>query len=555
MRTASAARVLSARTVIRAAWLASGLALAILVVGTLARLLTLGEWPRTWDDLFMFVRYADNLRATGVLAWNPGATPTYGLTAPLYVAVVLPVRLFVSSPVLAAMLSSALCGLAALGVLVVVLHRCLATANAVARALAIALVCGALAAAAQVLLAHFLSGMDTAFVLLYLALYFLLITEHARRGTRLSLILAGVWGGLAYFVRPDVLVFTAVVPLARLILGPDRRARREALGLLAVSGLVVGAQLVIARLYFGTWLPLPFYVKSAANIYGPYFASLYEGRAWTELQGFGGTYWPLLGMLLAGILAGPRRWWRRTAPEDKGLLVATLLFVGYYLWFVLQIMYYDARFYQPALPALVILAGQGACLAFERWGPTLTRWTGRVPVGLQAAAAIVLVGWVGLSLGGGLLDLRAALAEFDPTIYDPAEVVQRTGYHNYWYDLVAFSALPDDMVMATTEVGFPAALNPTRQIVDMAGLNEPGIALGGFDAGWFFDHYRPDLIYMPNPDYNEIINSLERSPVFTADYDLFPAQDLEAVMAVALRRDSPYYDQMRDIIDRRDSGS
>ena len=435
MKSIAEGSVLSARTVIRAAWLASGLALAILLTGTLARLLTLGEWPRTWDDSFMFVRYADNLRATGVLTWNPGTTPTYGLTAPLYVAVVLPVRLFVGSPVLAAMLSSALCGLAALGVLVVVLYRRLAAANAVARALAIALVCGALAAAVPVLLAHFLSGMDTAFVLLYLALYFLLITEHTRRGTRLSLIVAGVWGGLAYFVRPDVLVYTAVVPLARLILGPDRRARREALGLLAVSGLVVGAQLVIARLYFGTWLPLPFYVKSAANIYGPYFASLYEGRAWTELQGFGGTYWPLLIMLLAGILAGPRRWWRRTAPEDKGLLVATLLFVGYYLWFVLQIMYYDARFYQPALPALAILAGEGACLAFERWGPILMRWTGRVPVRLQAAAAIVLVGIVGLGLGGELLDLRAALAEFDPAIYDPAAVVQRTGYQNYWYDL------------------------------------------------------------------------------------------------------------------------
>jgi hypothetical protein len=105
--------------------------------------------------------------------------------------------------------------------------------------------------------------------------------------------------------------------------------------------------------------------------------------------------------------------------------------------------------------------------------------------------------------------------------------------------------------MAPTEVGLPAALNPQRRIVDLSGLNEASIALYGFDADRILTDYRPDLVYMPNPDYNEIINSLTRSAVFNAEYELFPAQDLEAVMAVALRRASPDYDAMRAIVARR----
>lgn len=541
---------MSDRTLARGITLGAALGVFALAVGMLARLLTLGDWPRTWDDSFMFVRYADNLRLHGVLAWNPGAAPAYGLTSVLYVAVVLPVRLVVSSPVLAIMLSSAISGAAALILLLALLRGHTQTGDPVARAAGVALVIGTLVAAREMILAHVLSGMDTLFAMAYLAAYFLLVRRAAAQPTRNRLIVAGVWGGLAFFVRPDLLLFAALIPLAMLVLGPDRRA---AIVLLIVSGGVVGVELLLARLAFGTWLPLPFYLKSASHIYGPYFESLYVQRPWEELQRFLGAYWPLIVPIGLAVMAGPRAWWRETDAIDKGMLVAALLFVLYYLFFVMQIMPYEARFYHPALPALAYLGARATAHLIERGRAWIDSESGRRTAGILAggAALLLLFGIAGTALAGELVALQRAAGDFDPAIYDPAEVYRRTGYHNYWYALDEFSALPEELTMATTEVGLPAALNPRRQIVDLSGLNEASIALHGFDADRILTDYRPDLVYMPNPDYNEIINSLTRSAVFNAEYELFAAQDLEAVMAVALRRASPDYDAMRAIVARR----
>jgi 16S rRNA (cytosine1402-N4)-methyltransferase len=272
----------SDKTLGRLIGIGAALGVAALVVGMLARLLSLGDWPRTWDDSFMFVRYADNLRLRGALAWNPGAAPAYGLTSVLYVAVVLPVRLVVSSPVLAIMLSSAISGAAALILLLALLRNHASTSDPVARAAGVALVIGTLAAAREMILAHALSGMDTLFAMAYLTAYFLLVRGPAARPTRGWIIAAGVWGGLAYFVRPDLLLFSALIPLAMLILGSQRRA---AIVLLLVSAGVVGVELLLARLAFGTWLPLPFYLKSAGNIYGPYSRSVRPADM-EELQRF-----------------------------------------------------------------------------------------------------------------------------------------------------------------------------------------------------------------------------------------------------------------------------
>jgi len=316
----------SDKTLGRLIWIGVALGVSALAAGTLARLLTLGDWPRTWDDSFMFVRYADNLRLHGMLAWNPGQAPAYGLTSVLYVAVVLPVRLLVSSPVLAIMLSSAISGAAALILLLVLVRRQLQTTDSVARAAGAALVLVTLVAAREMLLAHALSGMDTLFAMAYLAAYFLLIKRAAARPTRGRIVAAGVWGGLAFFVRPDLLLFTTLIPLAMLALGPQRRA---AIQVLIISAGVVGAQLVLARLTFGTWLPLPFYLKSASNIYGPYFESLYVQRPWEEFQRFLGAYWPLIVPIGLALIAGPRAWWREPDAIDKGMLDAALLFVLY----------------------------------------------------------------------------------------------------------------------------------------------------------------------------------------------------------------------------------
>ena len=111
--------------------------------------------------------------------------------------------------------------------------------------------------------------------------------------------------------------------------------------------------------------------------------------------------------------------------------------------------------------------------------------------------------------------------------------------------------MPDDLVIATTEVGLPAALNPGKVIVDKAGLNETTIARNGFSADWLLERYAPDLIYLPHPHYRGMARALVGNPAFVAGYQIYSSQELGGVlMGVAVRRDGPYANRLRAIMDQ-----
>ena len=128
-------------------------------------------------------------------------------------------------------------------------------------------------------------------------------------------------------------------------------------------------------------------------------------------------------------------------------------------------------------------------------------------------------------------------------------------WQTYWFGLDGFSRLPDDLVLATTEIGLPAAMNPRKTIVDLSGLNETAFAHHGFSADHLFQTYCPDLIYLPHPHYTRIIEQIINSPFFIQYYEHFPALELGTEMGVALWRGSRYYPEMRAVLDRGASGS
>ena len=57
-------------------WVSVGLAVVSLGVWTLSQLSAF----HVQDDSYMFIRYADNLLASGRLSWDPDGAPTYGPT-------------------------------------------------------------------------------------------------------------------------------------------------------------------------------------------------------------------------------------------------------------------------------------------------------------------------------------------------------------------------------------------------------------------------------------------------------------------------------------------
>ncbi|MFP4055640.1 MAG: glycosyltransferase family 39 protein [Candidatus Brocadiia bacterium] len=530
-----------------APWLfALALALCVATLG-LAVLSRLSSYY-VWDDAFMFARYARNLAEEGKLAWNPRGEPTYGLTSLLYLGVVLAARAVApgSSPAPALILSSGACGAVAVVLMVVLVARHAGTRGA--RRLGVLLVVLSLAFAARPLSAHFASGMDTTFAMAWLAAYVLMAKGAERSGTWRSYVLMGAWGGLAYFARPDLLVYSFAVPVALLALGGDGLRRRRALVALGATALVVAAQMGAAALTFGSALPLPFYVKGV-NVGGGALAARYRGVPGRQLLRFLLSHWPLVVPLVAAAGLDLRGFLRRTSAAEKGLAAGTVGFLGYYALLVLQVMHFEQRFYYPALPALALLGARGAAMLAERVPEALRRrlearaaaaWA----AGVLAVAGCVAPSWLWMHRLWASGRTRATFGRFGLLHHYRALMA------NYWYRLDAFSALPDDLVMATTEIGLPGAMNPRKTIVDLAGLNETGFALHGFSADGLFAKYQPDLFYL-HPDYAELNRAIRTHPRFAAQYEWVDRHALGTYLHVALWRRSGHYPAMRAIVAAR----
>ena len=501
-----------------AATLLAGLALAIGLVSPL-----FSPEPTVWDDAYMFGRYAHNLVTHGALSWDPRGEPTYGLTSPFFLLVVVPVRvLLTDEPLRAALLSSLVSGLAFFALLAALVRTALEPGG-VARRAAIVLVWVSLAGCARMLGAHLTSGMDTTFAMAFLAGWLLLMVRGSKAW------LTGVLGGLAFGVRPDLCLYTVGVPVSMAALAPDPAARRRALTLLACTAAVIVMLMGAARAYFGTPLPLPFWVKGT-SYYDEYIRVLYVPVRLKMLIAFAQGCWPLLVAIAAGILVK-----RRTSGLGAGVLLATLAFIVYYLFFALQIMPMEARFYQPVLPALVWLGCRGLVEAYRARPRVVERIAPLLLLAALIAAAVPAARTLRtVAHGGGHL---APL-----TIHESYRALERD-----WFGLESFSRLPDDLVIATTEVGHVAALNPGKSILDLSGLNDNDLVLRRTPARELLRRRRPDLIYVPHEDYQRLREEILEDPAFASGYEYFPPAE-RYWLGVAVRRSSAHHAALRAIM-------
>ena len=206
------------------------------------------------------------------------------------------------------------------------------------------------------------------------------------------------------------------------------------------------------------------------------------------------------------------------------------------------------RFYYPTLPALLFLTAQSAIRLIERIPNSIRQEFQGMPGWACFFATLFLVGFLfspALSVAklAGKQVMKGKFLSFDVVGNYRDNMARR------WFKLDAVSRLPDDLVMATSEVGHPVAMNPKKWIVDLTGLNETAFADNGFSADHLIQTYRPDLIYMPHPHYKGMIEQISGHGIFTEHYTFFSAPALGTAMGVALRRDSQYYSAMYDIVE------
>ncbi len=248
---------------------------------------------------------------------------------------------------------------------------------------------------------HYVLSLASSFMahapsMLLLSLFILFLVRFDERGRGTDLVLAALFSGLAFTVRPLSAVLAAAVPLLAVM----TRLRRKHLGAAAAS-LAIGLALV-ASVFAYTWgitgkWELPYLVKGPeagqtlavrlAKGLGVHLGNLY--RNCNELQHrvhsggiLGNAVLFFVGVLVSG--RRPERRWLRISALALAFFVVAHSVLHWYGWKWEPRMLYDVSF----LGFLVAAAGLSSLVSAPG--------RGRTAKVLAAAAAIVALGWVAL---------------------------------------------------------------------------------------------------------------------------------------------------------------
>ncbi len=490
---------------------------------------------QVWDDGFMVVRYARNLLTYGGIIWNPEGPPVYGATSALYVFWMALFKWKIAASIPTAFFASVSAGVVYLALLIYALESRI-NASHLAKTLGVGVaVCVAVAARRQ-LAVHFESGMDSTFALAFVIAFILWADVWAKSlaPKSRSSALMGVFGGLLYSVRPDLTVFPAAVFGAIFALSIKREQRHAAAfaGSVFVAGVIL--QMAAAYVYFGSPTPLAFFVKSL-GVYGAAMKQVYGGESRRRLWEFLVVYWPCFAIIGGGVIHAGLKRDRSDNVVDASLVLGVVLFMAYYTFGPLQIMPFEARFYYPVAPVLLFVSARCAARMLDgvpSFGQT-------APVGLSFLVLCACLS--GLFVGSWKLSRcvsRLRTANYHLGFNLSVEYLSR--YATMWPALEQTAPLPDDCVIAATEVGRLGVFNPTKRIVDLTGLNDTNTALHGFSSERLLVEQSPDIIYTPHPDYAEMLKSITSHPLFSARYDYYPASELGTILGIAVKKAKDY---------------
>ena len=488
------------------------------------------------DGAWVFMRYAEQFLERGVLAFAPGGRGVYGLTSPGFVTVVAPMRLLFGGDAARALsASSVVSGLLFVGLLGWMLGS-LTSGAPRRRAATFALVTFALAGSAPALACHFASGVETTYALAYLTMWLMFARWQARRVTAEAALTLGAFGGMAFSVRPDLLLFTAGVPLAAALLSREPAPRRAWAVALGATLLAASMQSALYAWWMHSALPLPLWDRTGLHAGGP-------GAALRELAAFARGAWPLLVVIGVGIATGPARWWTGAGAFERALLGAAAVFTLFHAAALVPGLTPAQRAYPPLLPVLAYVAARRlAPLALHLPQPAFRSLAVTLPVIVVAA----------LALGSTAVRQWAAVGRQGPDEerFD-AGAAYRADWSAHWVALDRVSNLADDLTIATTDVGMPLALSSRRRIVDLTGLHEHFLAHGHRTADNLLRRERPDLVYLPPARLAAMNAALHADPWFVANYDTWPAESLRAGTGVAVRRDGPHTETLRALFASR----
>ena len=498
---------------------AAGLAVMLLaawLVRAWAKLLS-------FDDAYMFYRYATNIAHGLGVSWNPDGVPTYGMTSQLWVFLILPLTALPLTPGHALQLASWLAGCAALATMTVAVRR-------YSRSPWLQSPSGAFAAVALPLAGnpifayHLTTGMDTMVTVWANAAVVLGILQYVARPSMVPALRVGVLSFAAVLARPDAGLCALGAPcLVWLSLAGERRWN-HLLGLCVLPAALVGGEVLLCQWYFGVPFPLGFYAKSVHSYAG--FLSQENAVHYAYMAALCAV--PFIGVLGATVT-------RKQAPLLLALLLPVAATIAYLLT-VRQVMGFVGRYYIPLLPYLVV----PALLSIDAALVERVRLARRVVFGVAVAALSYLCirpiefRW---ERQYAIRVVPAAIPVPTPPDRASVELPDFGGGWNPINPAIArmVAALPAGITVAASEVGYLACLAPRANIIDLVGLNDTRIGVHGFSMDDLLAR-SPDLIWLPHTAYTGLRALMLGDPRLFERYivinDVF-------YYGVAIRRDSP----------------
>ena len=490
--------------------------------------------PLSFDDAYMFARYAGNVRAGLGVSWNPDGVHTYGQTSPLWGMLV----------VLCSHLPIGTWKMLTLGSWVWSIAAVIALAWAVSANAQSGFMSSTWRVLPLVVLpltdtlafsGNQATGMETMLATCLAALFVGLVFECRRGAARPELV--ALVGLLLFLTRPESAIAVVLFPPLVWILLPAPTLPKR--NLVTIAGIFFGGVLVdllVCKLYFHTALPLSFYMKSR-HAYEGYHEIWHPELLMLAFMAGCQLY------LAALILLGRRRDWRLIV----GCL-APALAVFAYLGTVTQIMGFNARYYTPYFPFFIV----PALLVLDRWlsdeQSAEERWPRKTLLVRSCAVALMMICFLALSSESVQATVRRleAKAHFE---YEPAqvEIAASSPLPSMPWDVAMsditdrlIAPLPKGTTVAASEVGYLGSRVPQISIIDLAGLNDTDIALHGFDVTALLQR-KPDIIWMPNASYTYQRGEMFADPDFLAEYDVYAGA---ANYGIALRKDSPVRPQI-----------
>jgi hypothetical protein len=513
---------------------------AIFLFAALCLQVLLSFLPRgLWEDGYFFIRYARNTWAHGVMAWNPSDGPVHGMTSQLYqwlITIVYPAAPDHMVTVAKAIAAAALAGAA----------LCLFRLGGASQDRAGSLVLPFLGLGLPLVLNHVPTGLETIVVLLWLGLWtheYVSYRQGRSSAARMALFVV-----VTYLLRPDAVLIplAALLPCLR-----DRTAVTVKAYALAGAGLLLC--LLFFKLYYGTALPLSFYVKSyLATQHSSAHVAIFMPEKLKNVLQFLYFYAPFFLITLVG-----------RSSSGLALLAAGMAFCAYHTLFTVETMGHFSRFYIPAVVPIVA----AAVLSWSRFRATAPAWLPVVAIVLWAASYGQLKGIdarshvpiliksifeypylialcltllpiqrlaayrMGLAVAvltaGTFYNYRAGAGDLalrdDRTI-----LLQQIAPRRVFQGLVPLSALNPRHVYHT-DMGAPGVLLPEAKVTDLDGLLNEELTIAHVPFQRICERDRPEAIFLHDYAYPHLRAEIHESACFR-DYQ--PVMTQESILHV-----------------------